>query len=371
MNSRPKCQPRSISRGPSEARSQSSTAVTRRSASKTRLPRRTSPHRRTGARSAGTWRRAPVERLRQRRQRVALRGPLDVGGPALDRVAQLASPAAAPPRPCGLPVDGVDVGHGVDQLVVHDALERGPGVAHVGIEERAPARGCRRATRGMTRKGEPIHAGSVDDHGRRRCRHARRGDGVLHQRLRAEVVVGEGGLQRRQPHHHARMGGTEVDEDGLVGLPALARARAPDEPALPSPPRTGRSDAATQRPARASGCGRRPSVAKPVLAVLRRRAVAPVATLRKVDDGPPPARHLGPAQAVPARTHQVDDVALGDVATGVRTSRPRRAWSWRTTHPSGTVTPASARRATALPPGRVHEADRQPLGRRAGPSWAA
>ena len=56
MNSSPKCQPRSISRGPIAARSQSSTPTTRRSSSKTRLPRRTSPQSSTGSRSAGTWR---------------------------------------------------------------------------------------------------------------------------------------------------------------------------------------------------------------------------------------------------------------------------------------------------------------------------
>ena len=57
------------------------------------------------------------------------------------------------------------------------------------------------------------------------------------------------------------------------------------------------------------------------------------------------ARH----NAVPARTHQVT-TSDSPAPTGVRRTSPLRTWSWRTTHPSGTVTPTSARRATAFAP---------------------
>ena len=95
---------------------------------------------------------APLEALGEGGQRIALRRPVHVGLPALDGVAQLwarqhrLEVGAAP-------LHRMDRRHRVEEPVVHDALQRRPGVAHVGIEER-------RRTRDVA--GDPRH----DEEGR-------------------------------------------------------------------------------------------------------------------------------------------------------------------------------------------------------------
>ena len=110
----------------------------------------------------------------------------------------------------------VDRRQRVEQPVVHALLELGSGIDHVGVEHgRRP--GDVAVDPGITR--EWASRSTVDRRRRAPATMApppRGGHRVLHRRLRAEVVPGEGRHQRRQPHDHAGLLRTEVDEHGLV-----------------------------------------------------------------------------------------------------------------------------------------------------------
>ena len=125
----------------------------------------------------------------------------------------------------------------------------------------------------------------------------------------------------------------------------------------------GRAAAAQRRPRRRRQHGRR-AAGRRLRA--RRRAESTAERSQRVgaisSDGcrPPCAAQAGrprpatppssvAAQRVPARMAQSMISASGAPWGASRTS-PRRAWSWRTSHPGGMATPASASRATALPP---------------------
>ena len=82
----------------------------------------------------------------------------------------------------------------------------------------------------------------------------------------------------------------------------------------------------------------------------------------EVDHGLPAAGHLGPAQGVAGPHAEGDDVVLRRPPAACAGPGPRRTWSWRTTHPSGMSTPASAQASDRLAAGRVHQADRHSLG---------
>lgn len=113
-----------------------------------------------GRHMAGT----PVECLIQRRQGVAFRGPIDIGSPALYRVPEL-RPRQQRPHAGDRPVDGMDVGDDVNQVVVHDALECRSGITHVRIEERGRPRNVAfHAWHGQERRADPFRIG--DDHSR-------------------------------------------------------------------------------------------------------------------------------------------------------------------------------------------------------------
>ena len=168
-----------------------------------------------GRSMAGT----PLERLDQRGQGLTLRRPGHVARPAVERSreprARQVLLQRGPP-----PGHAVHRGQHVDETVVHHALERGPGVADVGVEERRRAGDV---------PGHPWHdeerradvARVGDDDGRGGGRHPRVRRGVLHHRLRRQVVVGERGLEGREPHHEAGTRGAEVDQNRLVRPAAL------------------------------------------------------------------------------------------------------------------------------------------------------
>ena len=166
--------------------------------------------------------RAPVQRLPQRRQRLALGGPRHIGKPTLDRIREL-RPRQGHAKTSRLPVDGMHISHDIDELVVHDPLEGRPGIAHVRVEKRSRSRDVTHdAWHGEEGRTDPL--GICHDHRRCRGRHTGRGHGVLDECLRSEDVRRERWLQRRQPHHHARVGRADFDQDGLVGLTPLGRA---------------------------------------------------------------------------------------------------------------------------------------------------
>ena len=75
-----------------------------------------------------------------------------------------------------------------------------------------------------------------------------------------------------------------------------------------------------------------------------------------VDDGLPAAGGLDQASASAARTLKVT-ISFSGAAGGVRSTSPRRTWSWRTTQPSGRSTPASRQASHRLAAGRVHQSD--------------
>ena len=181
------------------------------------------------------------------------------------------------------------------------------GVAHVRVEERGRTGDVAHdAWHGQEGRADPLRVGH--DHRRRRGRHAGRGHGVLDQRLRAQVVVGERRLQRRQPHHHARMPGPEVDQDVSLACPPCACARVDETArhgdlacrAATAAPRPRRRQCHARRPEPASA----PHARQALLGALASSRVVPGRHSGQVDHGPPAARHLGPAQArcPPART---------------------------------------------------------------------
>ncbi len=162
---------------------------------------------------------APVEGLDQRGQRVALRRPLDVAVPTIERVAE-ARPAQHTLQTRRPPRDGVHGDDRVDQAVVHHPLTRRPGVADVGVEHRRRTRDVTAHPRhGEEGRAEPRRVRLDDSRGWRG--HAEGGHRVLHRRLRAQVIVRERGIQRREPDHHPAVARPEVDEQRLVGHAAL------------------------------------------------------------------------------------------------------------------------------------------------------
>ena len=117
-------------------------------------------------------------------------------------------------QPRRLPGHGVDRRHRVEQAVVHAPLHLRRGLAHVGVEHGRRARDVA-ADVGITRKGAPTQAGSCSTT-------AGAGAGTPAAATAfglspgPEVVVGEGGLQRRQLIDHPGTGRPEVDEHRLV-----------------------------------------------------------------------------------------------------------------------------------------------------------
>ena len=109
-------------------------------------------------------------------------------------------------------------------------------------------------------------------------------------------------------------------------------------PARPAPHR---------RSATSSGCAatqrRSPSSSAP-------RRARPRGHLGKVDHGLPPARHLRPAQGGAGPHAPGDDVVLARPPPGSARAGRAGHGPGAPAQPSGMVTPASASRATALPP---------------------